>query len=98
MNSVTLQKNQTILDVCLREAGTVEGLFELLKLNLKPNLLVAEGEVLLLPPILRVDIVSYFNSLQGSMSAQRIQFATAPVVVQVVGAGSYNISYNNAYN
>lgn len=99
MNNIRIQKNQTVLDISLRESGSLESLFDLLKLNQKTDLMITEGDDLLLPPVRRNDIVNYFDSRIGSISKPRIQFATAPAVQTPEPiTGIYSNAYSNAYN
>lgn len=96
MNSIKTQKNQTVLDICLRESGSLESLFDLLKLNQKTVLLITEGEDLLLPSVRRIDVVNYFDSRVGSISKPRIQFATDLIIPPLNGA--FSIAFSNAFN
>lgn len=60
MNKVFKQNNQTILDLCLQYCGTIEALFEFIKLNSLTEIDISTQEYYI-PPVLREKIVKYYQ-------------------------------------
>jgi len=86
MTSVITKVNQTLFDVCIQESGTVEALFDLMKLNGLTSLEISEGVELRLPRIMKPEVVEYYKK-KAKQSGQN------PVVV--VSAGFMNLPAGN---
>lgn len=83
MSSVVTQVNQTLFDIAVQESGTVEALFDLMKLNGLVDLSINPETELLLPAILNPQVVDYYKK-------KAKQYGLNPVTV--VSAGMMNLA------
>ena len=90
MSSIITQNNQTILDVAVQESGTVEALFDLMKLNGLSELPIHAQSELQLSPILRPEIVDYYKTRTKQMGLAPIEVVSAGALTLTGGIVTIN--------
>lgn len=80
MSKILTQNNQTLFDVAIQESGTVEALFDLMKLNGLTELPIHAQTELELSAVLRPEIVNYYKSRSKQMGLEPIQISTANAI------------------
>lgn len=61
MSKITVLKNQTIFDVALQQSGSIESVFEMMKINSMSNLLVAPFSQIVPPGVLNQKVIDYYK-------------------------------------
>jgi len=82
-----LQTDQSVLDFCLVNTGAISSLFDLLKLNGLTSLDIEPGTVLMVPEVLKPEVVEFFS---------RRVLATEPIVIQTVSSDAPSGTIQNS--
>lgn len=94
MSRIITQNNQTLLDVAVQESGTVEALFDLMKLNGLTALPIAAQSELILSPVLRPEIVEYYKSRTKQMGLAPVEVISGMFVPQANQAIKYMLRHD----